>query len=76
MSTSSYSLKADLPSVYKRLSERAARLRGLENLHRMLHGEPALPLPKHEYVREHGSGIGLCEVCLSDDIHDGNHIVQ
>lgn len=66
---------ADMRSVYSRLANEYQQRRGVDNLHRLLHDEPPLPLPKHEYVKEVGCGIGFCEVCHSDDINDGNHIV-
>lgn len=66
-------LDADMKSVHRRLAGSHQHRRGLENLRRLLQGEPPLSLPKHEYVKEVGCGIGFCTVCGSDDLNDGNH---
>jgi hypothetical protein len=65
---------ADMRSVHARLAGTHTRKRGFENLRRLLHDEPPLPLPKHEYVQEVGCGIGFCVECHSDDKNDGNHV--
>ena len=68
-------LNANLHSVYERLICSWCRSRQRDNLYRLLHGKLPAPCVKHEYIEVEGTGIGFCEYCHSDNMHDGNHFI-
>jgi hypothetical protein len=43
----------------------------------LLHGKKVKSkYPPHKYQMETTCGIGFCKVCGSDDMNDGNHIID